>query len=179
MIPPGFRPLDFDVRRRRSAIERAALRRPGAHRRIVRMLDRRLPLPLRRLLLERVLLPDSYGALNRRDLGTLARVYFTPDIRMRFVGERIPGFRSEFSGHDEVVKAYGEWMDEWGVMERRPVAYAERGDLLIVLTRQRGRGSASGIRIDDEIGQVYRVRDGLAAEYVEYRSWAEALAHEG
>lgn len=178
-LPAGFRPLEFDVRPRRSAIERAALRHLAVHHRIVRQLDRRLRGRPRRALLERVLLPQSYSALNRRDLDTLARLYFTEDIRMRFVGDRILGFRSEFSGREEVVAAYGEWMDEWGVMERRPVAYLERGDVLIVLTRQRGRGRGSGIAIDDEIGQVYRVRDGLAAEYIEYRSWAEAVAYEG
>lgn len=178
MIPPGFRPLDIEPRAHRSALERAALRHPAIHRTGVRLMSQLPPGALRRLYLERLVLPLAYGALNRRDLTTLTRVYFTDDIRMRFT-YRIPGFPSQFNGRDEVVQGYGEWMDQWGVLERTPAAYAERDDLLIVLTRQRGRGSASGIAIDDEIGQVYRVRDGLAAEYTEYRTWDEALAHAG
>jgi ketosteroid isomerase-like protein len=178
VIPPGFRPLDIEPRAHRSVLERAALRYRAVHRAGALLLDRLPPGRLRRLYLERLILPYSYGTLNRRDLRALAALYFAEDIVMRFGGDRPPGFQAEFTGHDDAMRAYGELMDDWGALERKPVAYAERGDLLIVLVRQHTEGSASGLSIDVEIGQVYRLRGGIVAEYVEYRSWAEAIAHE-
>lgn len=179
MIPPGFRPLDIGPRAHRSPFERAALRSRGFHRLGALLMERLPPGRLRRLYLERLVLPYSYGTLNRRDLGALAAIYFTEDIVMRFAGDPVPGFPAVFHGREASMRAYGELMDDWGALERRPVAYAERGDLLIVLVRQHTRGSASGLSIHGELGQVYRLRGGLAAEYVEYRSWDEAIAHAG
>ena len=179
MIPPGFRPLDFPVRPRRALFERAALRYPVVNRLGALLLHRLAPGRLRRLYLERVIFPYAFGSLNRRDLYALAQIYFTEDIVMRFAGERVPGFRSEFHGREDSMQAYGELMDDWGVLERKPVAYAERDDLVIVLVRQHAEGTASGLSIDVDLGQVYRVRRGQVAEYVEYRTWAGAIAHEG
>jgi hypothetical protein len=178
VIPPGFRPLDFPVRPGRSLLERAALRHRAVHRLGALLVQRLPPGRLRQLYLERVILPYSYGCLNRRDLGVLANLYFDEDIVMRFV-EPLLDFQSEYRGRQAAVGAYAEWMDEWGVVERKPVAYADHGDHLIVLVRQHTEGSASGLAIDVEIGQVYRLGRGVAVEYVEYRSWAEAIAHEG
>lgn len=179
MIPPGFRPLDFPVRPRRALFERAALRYRAVHRLGALLMHRLPPGRLRRLYLERVVFPYGYGSLNRRDLHALARVFFTEDIVMRFGGEPVPGFPSEFHGREDSMRAYGELMDDWRVLERKPVAYAERDGLVIVLVRQHAEGIASGLSIDVDLGQVYRVRGGLVAEYVEYRTWAEAMAHEG
>lgn len=179
MTPMGFRPVDVAPGTRLALLERAALRFPVVHR-VAALLMHRLPAGrLRRLYLERLVLPLSFGALNRGDLEALGRIYFGEDVRMRFAGDSIPGFEHEYVGREAVLSAYRTWLDEWGVMERIPTAYAEREDLIIILVRQRGRGSASGLQIDDEVGQVYRLRRGLAVEYIEYRSWAEAIAHGG
>ena len=175
MLPPGFRELDLRPYRERPGVERLALRFSGVWRLGAALMERLPQGRLRRLYLERFILPLAYGALNRRDFEAVWTIYFTRDMHMRFHGERIPGFQAEYFGRETAQAAYAEWLGEWGELERVPVAYAEGDGKVVVLTRQRGDGSTSGLPIDVELGQVYRLRGGLACEYIECRSWGEAI----
>lgn len=175
MPPAGFRPIDYRPQPRRTRLETLNLRVRPVHRLAAWLMERLPPGRLRHLYVARLVLPLAYGAMNRGDFEAFAATYFTADMRSRFAGEPLPGMGPEFAGREAMVTAYQEWVGGWSELERVPVAYAERGDTLVVLSRQRGRGDASGIAIDTEVGQVYRLRGGLACEYVECRSWEEAI----
>ena len=174
-LPPGFRPVRYRPQPQRTLLERLNLRFPAAHRISIMLVHRLPPGRLRRLYLERLVFPMGYGAMNRRDFDAFGSLYFTEDLHARYAGAAPPGMRQQFAGREEMQAGYVEWLDGWGDLERVPVAYAEAGDRLVVLTRQQSRGGASGIPIDAEVGQVYRLRGGLVCEYVECRSWDEAI----
>ena len=174
-LPPGFRPLAYRPIPKRTLLERLMLRSRLAHRVAAAAMARLPSGRLRRLYLERLVFQLSYGAMNRRDFHAFKQLYFPEDLVARFEGEPLPGMGSVFHGREAMNAAYLEWISGWRDLERVPVAYAERGETLVVLTRQHGVGAASGLTVTSEVGQVYRVRGGLAAEYVECQSWEEAI----
>lgn len=175
MLPPGYTPVHYRPQPRRTPLEELLLRSRTAHRLAVMLVDRLPPGRLRRAFVGRLMLPLSYGAMNRGDFEAMLPTYFTEDLYARFAGDALPGLESEFRGRDALRDAYVEWVGGWGEQERVPVGYAERGDTLVVLTLERSLGGTSGIAMEAEVGQVYRLRRGLACEYVECRSWQEAI----
>jgi ketosteroid isomerase-like protein len=66
---------------------------------------------------------------------------------------------------------FGTWADyHWEVEELR-----DAGDEVVVIGRERGRGKGSGVVMDQRVGMVVTVRDGLIVHTQVFKDPAEAL----
>jgi hypothetical protein len=161
-------------RPRRTLLERLALRHLDLYQRVAG-LGMRVP-GLRTLLL-RLAFDYAYAAQLRRDLELAAQLFYDPDAVLNFPDEIGPDYERRYEGREELFAAYRRWLSEWEGVRRDVVGFVDRGEHVVVLAREHMRGESSGLEVDREVGQVYRLRGAVAVEHWEYRSWAEALAH--
>lgn len=161
-------------RPRRTRFERLLMLRPDLARAALGPL---LRVPLLRTAVLRDTIDRSYAALAREDLEMTETLYYRDDVVLHFADDVGPDYEPSYAGRAVVFAAYRRWLDEWDVMEREPFGFVDRGETLVVLGRERVRGESSGLEIERELGQVFRLRGAGVAEQWEYRSWAAALAH--
>jgi ketosteroid isomerase-like protein len=88
----------------------------------------------------------------------------------------IPGLGT-YRGFDELRSFFEDWFstfpfDEW---EQEVEEVIDCGEQVVVLTRQRGRGSASGAGVELEYAQVVEFRDGKVVHVDVYLDRAQAL----
>ena len=125
------------------------------------------------------------------------------DLARRFIDAHNHGAEAVLAGYDEFLDPEFEWCPAVvGGLEENSYRgyegvrryYADRdeafedstielvslsvvaGDLLVLHIRSRGRGRASGAGLDEEVGLVWRLRDGRILKSRAYTSHAEALA---
>ena len=58
-------------------------------------------------------------------------------------------------GHEGVRRAMGRWLESWDGYWLQPEEFIERGDEVIVLVREGGRGSASRVEIERRYAHVH------------------------
>jgi ketosteroid isomerase-like protein len=163
-------------RPRRTALERLLTLAPETYRPLMVPVFR-LPAGSRlRTATLKAVMERGYAALNRGDLEFLKRLLYLPDMTLRFVGDIGPDFGGRYEGRDACFDAYERWLTEWGSVRREAVGFVDRGEVLVVLVREVMRGEGSGLEVEREVGQWFRLRGAGIAEQVEYRSWDEALA---
>src|SRR6202011_2434301 len=64
-------------------------------------------------------------------------------------------------GPEGVRRALADWMDEWDAYEMEVERYVDAGaDKVLLLWRERGRGRASGMPLEQEGAVVVTLRDG-------------------
>ena len=80
---------------------------------------------------------------------------------------------------DEFVQPVRSWLETFPLITLDVHELLDAGDCVIAVTTLHGRGSASGLEVEDDYVFVYRMRDGLAIEGWEYRTKDEALAAVG
>jgi hypothetical protein len=66
-----------------------------------------------------------------------------------------------------------------GSRVRTAALKVDRGDVVIVLGRETIRGESSGLEVDRELAQLFRLRGAGVADQAKFRSWDEALQHGG
>jgi ketosteroid isomerase-like protein len=81
-----------------------------------------------------------------------------------------------FDGPDGLRRFFEEWLENWEEYRSEPVEFIESGDEIFVRTVQTGRGKLSGIEINQDLFQVFRMRDGKFVEYRLYTDRDDALA---
>jgi ketosteroid isomerase-like protein len=86
---------------------------------------------------------------------------------------------STYTGTEELRQAVESWTQKWSEYEAEVFRYAEAGDEVVVLSRERGRGTLSGAEVERELGQVFTLRDGKTVRVRLYGSWSEALEAAG
>jgi ketosteroid isomerase-like protein len=82
---------------------------------------------------------------------------------------------STYTGTEELREAVQSWTEKWSEYETEVSRYAQAGDEVVVLSRERGRGVVSGVKAERELGQVFTLRDGKIVRVRLYGSWSEAL----
>jgi ketosteroid isomerase-like protein len=82
---------------------------------------------------------------------------------------------STYTGMDELREAISSWMGMWSQYDAEVVRYADAGDDVVVLFRERGHGGVSGAAVERELGEVFTLRDGKVMRVRLYGSWADAL----
>ena len=169
-----IRRVQMRERTRRTRVERLVMLRPEALR---PLFDLAIRLPLLRRLILRDTIDRAYAALRREDLELPARLYYHPEAVLRFADDVGMDYEDRYQGRDLVFDVYRQWLEEWGHMQREPIGYVDRGDTLVVLGRERVRGELSGLEVERELAQVFRLRGAIVLEHTEYRSWARALEH--
>jgi ketosteroid isomerase-like protein len=79
---------------------------------------------------------------------------FDPDIEWR----PLDGEGNIVHGHEAARRAMERWLESWDGYWLQPEEFIERGDEVIVLVREGGRGSASGVGIERRYANVWTFR---------------------
>jgi ketosteroid isomerase-like protein len=127
---------------------------------------------------ERASLIDSfYAALARRDVeGVLSlcdddvELYQAPGVEET---TRVP------QGHERVAGWLRGWLDSWERYEPTVDDLRESGDDVVSLVTVRARGRGSSFDIDEEVADVFRVRDDKIVRLRLHVSREEALRDSG
>jgi ketosteroid isomerase-like protein len=82
-------------------------------------------------------------------------------------------------GPDEVRAMWERWESDWEAIATETEEFIDAGDRVLVTVRYSGRGSGSGIDLDDRLFDVYTLRDGKVVHKAEFRERAVALAAAG
>jgi ketosteroid isomerase-like protein len=120
------------------------------------------------------LLRSGYDAWNRDDLdGWLELLH--PDVRINPSGA-FPDLGSDYRGHEGATKFWRQLHEPWEVFRIDVVHVEDAEEGAVASIRFRGRGADSGVEVDMRFGMAMRLRDGLAIELINRRTFDDARA---
>jgi ketosteroid isomerase-like protein len=119
----------------------------------------------------------SVEAAARNDWGT-AMVSVDPGVEWVEMPSLGPD-ASSYSGIAELREAVNSWIQMWSEYDAEVARYADAGDQVVVLFRERGQGGVSGAGVERELGETFTLRNGKVVKVRLYGSWAEALEAAG
>jgi uncharacterized protein len=104
----------------------------------------------------------GYEALNRGDVSVVLEL-LDPDIEWH---EPSPspdaGSHRGREGFERFIRG---WIESFDGFRIEPEQVVERGDRLIAVVRQSGRGRASGVEVEARLAHVWTVEDGRAIRW--------------
>ena len=80
-----------------------------------------------------------------------------------------------YEGADGAQAFLDDWTDVWDDWEFEVEAFADAGDKVVAIVRQRGRAKATGMTVDMSFAKVWTVRDGKLTRMEMYADPAQAL----
>jgi uncharacterized protein len=122
------------------------------------------------------LIRTGIEAWNRRDWDT-ALADFHPQIEWRNAGVLLDD-ADVYYGHEEVRSFWESWAGSWDDIRIEPEEFIDLGDRVLVLARFRASGR-NQIEINQQIAQLWTLRDGLILSFQSYWDHAEALEATG
>jgi ketosteroid isomerase-like protein len=117
------------------------------------------------------LLRAGYDAWNRGDLDGWLEL-LDPDIVIRTSGA-FPDFAPEYRGLERARKFWRQMLEPWEEFRIEVDRIEEEGDIAAGAIRFVARGRDSGVDVELRFGSGIRVRDGLAVELINRRSFEE------
>lgn len=117
------------------------------------------------------LLRAGYDAWNRGDLDAWLEL-LDPDIVIRTSGA-FPDFAPEYRGLEPAGKFWRQMLEPWEDFRIEIEQIEEEGDIVAAGIRFVARGRDSGVDVELRFGSGIRVRDGVAVELVNRRSFEE------
>jgi len=105
-------------------------------------------------------LAPIYDHWGRGDWAYLPPIY-ADDFEWGY-SEEFPGISGVWRDTRTPNPRIKSWLDPWEFWRCDAEEYLELGDTVVVLTRYRGRGKASGVDVDVPGAHVWEMRDGLA-----------------
>ena len=106
------------------------------------------------------LLRQFYEYFNQRDLDAVlelcapeVEVYKDPEVV-----EMVAAFTPR--GQERVAQYLRGWLDSWDAYQARPEQILEGGEEVAVLVHLRARGKGSQFDIEEDMADVFTVRDG-------------------
>ena len=78
-------------------------------------------------------------------------------------------------GHEELVTILAEWIGTWDEWREEIEEVRDVGDLVLVISTQRGRGKGSGVEWEGRFGMVYEVRGGKITHWTVFDDPRKAL----
>jgi len=100
-------------------------------------------------------LTAGYKAFAERGIaGVIESGLFDPDIEWR----PLDGEGDIAHGHEGVRRSMERWLDSWSGYWIQPEDFIERGDSVVVLVREGGRGGSSGVEIERRRADVFTFR---------------------
>jgi ketosteroid isomerase-like protein len=119
----------------------------------------------------------GWEAVERGDFTELGEMV-TPDVVIVQPPE-VPDSKT-YEGRAAVMEAWEDWPTQWEEFRLDLVEIIDvSDDVLISVTRQRGRGLNSGIKMDFEVFFVALLRDGLTARMEMFFGRKQALTAAG
>jgi len=108
------------------------------------------------------ILEQGYAALNRGDL-SVVRGLLHPEIEWH---EPAPSLEAgTHRGRESFERFLSGWLESFEDFRVEPQQIVERGDRLIVVVRQTGRGRVSGVQVDATLAHIWTVDGGLAIRW--------------
>ena len=111
-------------------------------------------------------------AVERGDLALVEEMTL-PDAVMVQPPE-VPDAKT-YAGAGAIREAMDDWPTQWEEFRFELIEIIDVGDVVVSVTRHRGRGRESGIEMDFEVFYVHRLRDGKLARLEMFFSREQAL----
>ena len=118
------------------------------------------------------LLRAGYDAWNRDDLDRYLALLH-PDVRIETSG-LFPDLAPEYSGRERAARFWQQLHEPWETFRVDVEHIEDDEDWAVASIRFRARGVDSGVDVDMRFGMAMRVRDGLAIEFINRRTFDEA-----
>src|SRR5215212_9460265 len=80
-----------------------------------------------------------------------------------------------YHGHEGVIQAFAQWLAPWDDYRVEVRGLTDLGDEVLADTRHHGRGKASGVEVEQQIFQLWTLRNGRIVRARMYYEEAEAL----
>ncbi len=118
-------------------------------------------------------LKRGYAALNRGDLSVVLELLH-PEIEWH---EPAPSpDAGTHRGRESFERFLRGWLESFEDFRVEPEQIVERGDVLIAVVRQSGKGRASGVGVDTRLAHLWSVEAGQAVRWEAIANPDEALA---
>ena len=118
-------------------------------------------------------LERGYEALNRGDLSLVLEL-LVAEIEWH---EPAPSpDAGSHTGRESFERFFRGWLESFDGFRVEPEQVVARGDKLIAIVHQSGRGRTSGVEVDARLAHVWTVVDGRAVRWEGVPSPEEALA---
>jgi len=105
--------------------------------------------------------------------------FFDAEAEYVRVGADFTGGTGVWRGLDQIWVAAVEWARAFDDLRNRAEKFIDLGDRVLVLWRQSGRGRASGIPYEQELADIFTLRNGKIVRLVSYWDRSEALEAAG
>jgi ketosteroid isomerase-like protein len=104
---------------------------------------------------------------------------FHPDFEAVFSATAFPD-PGTYRGVEDTLDAWRSWLEAWDTFSLELEEVIDVDGRVVALNRLRGRGKASGIPADKEVGAIFDCADGRIArmEFCDRRHALEAAGHE-
>jgi ketosteroid isomerase-like protein len=79
-----------------------------------------------------------------------------------------------YRGHEGVRESWERWLDQWDQYGWEAERIVDCGDAVLVVSREHGRGTASGVTVSARNHIVLTFRDGKILRYQEFYDEADA-----
>ena len=125
------------------------------------------------------LLRRFYESFNQGDLDSVLEIC-TEDVEVYKdpeVVEMVAAFTPR--GLELVAQYLRGWLESWSEYHARPQVFLQAGDEVAALTQLRARGKNSQFEIEEEMADVFTVRDGRIARFRLYIQRGDALGSLG
>ena len=93
--------------------------------------------------------------------------------------DEFPGLAGVFRDPASARRRLLEWLRQWTGWKVEAEEFLVAGDLVVVLCRYRGSGTASGVEVDTRGAHLWTMRDGRAVRLEVFSSPERALAAAG
>jgi ketosteroid isomerase-like protein len=114
----------------------------------------------------------GYEALNRGDLSVVLEL-LDRDIEW---SEPAPSLDAGIHrGRESFERFFRGWIESFEDFRVEPEQVVERGETLIAVVRQSGRGLASGVKVEARLAHIWTVDNGKAVRWEAVPNVEEAL----
>jgi ketosteroid isomerase-like protein len=162
--------------RRRTLLERVALRSPTVIRRLSRAVLSRPPTSRVRRAAVRYLARIIFDAVNRGDHEGALALITSPDFEAITPPDlRGLGFEPVYRGREGRLRFQLQWAAELGDFQQDDIEVRDFGDRLLILVRMKGSGSSSGAGFDTELAYLLTVADGEIIREHSFRSHQQGI----
>jgi ketosteroid isomerase-like protein len=125
-------------------------------------------------------MPRGNLEIVRRERGDMDVAEFVhPEIEFARIGSELPDVAGEWHGLDGMRKATVEYLNVWEDYTFEVERMVDLEDRVLVLERHTARGKRSGAIIDQDVGTLLTLREGLITRWEYYWERSEALEAAG
>jgi ketosteroid isomerase-like protein len=166
-------------RRSRNFEERLMVRFPSLYRRLSALVFGFSPRSLLRRAFVRRAVVSGWAAFARRDF-ELMLVRFAPDVEVEFQpGLQTLDLGGTYHGHEGLVEGLSKLFEVFDTSEAEPAYVLDLGNRFLNLVLVRSRARTSGVPLEQTVGQLLTVREGLVAREQSFFSWEEGMRAAG